>query len=75
MGVPEEHLLGHAYHTYTLTSPDASVQLQFQHNVNGRAIYAEGTVDAVFFLDKLRAEKSDSRVVDMIDVLRAGAMR
>lgn len=24
MGVPEEHLLGHAYHTYRLKSPDGT---------------------------------------------------
>jgi len=41
---------GHAYHTYTLTSADETVQFQFQHNVNGRAVYAEGTVDAAIFL-------------------------
>ena len=38
MGVPEEHLLGHAYHTYRLVSPDGSVSFEFQHNVCGRAI-------------------------------------
>lgn len=36
MRVPEEHLLGHAYHTYRLTSPDGSVGFEFQHNVCGR---------------------------------------
>jgi len=36
MHVPEEHLLGHAYHTYRLSSPDGSVGFEFQHNVCGR---------------------------------------
>lgn len=41
MHVPEEHLLGHAFHTYELTSPDGMVKLKFEHNVCGRSIYAE----------------------------------
>ena len=41
MAVPEAHLLGHAFHTYELTSPDGMVQLKFEHNVCGRSIYAE----------------------------------
>lgn len=35
---------------HAVTSPDGSVQLQFQHNVVGREVYAEGTVDACIFL-------------------------
>ena len=62
----EEHLAGHAFHTYRLTSPDGLVTFEFkvcppsslcvrsspgiQHNVCGRSIYAEGTVDAVLFI-------------------------
>jgi 4-hydroxy-tetrahydrodipicolinate reductase len=52
-GVPEtvvQENTGHAYHTYTLTSSDGTVQFQLQHNVIGRTIYAEGTADAVKFL-------------------------
>ncbi|XP_050945499.1 4-hydroxy-tetrahydrodipicolinate reductase 2, chloroplastic-like isoform X1 [Cucumis melo] len=52
VGVPEEHLSGHAFHMYHLTSPDKTVSFEFQHNVCGRSIYAEGTVDAVLFLAK-----------------------
>jgi len=88
VGVPEEHLSGHAFHMYHLTSPDDTyglifsfsfiicfdifrlvtnylfflyyvslkhccrVSFEFQHNVCGRSIYAEGTVDAVLFLAK-----------------------
>jgi len=52
MNIPEEYLLGHAYHTYTLTSADNTVSFEFQHNVCGRTIYAEGTVDAVGFLSR-----------------------
>lgn len=75
MGVPEEHLKGHAYHTYTLTSPDGTVDFQFQHNVCGRSIYAQGTVDAVLFLAKKVQESADQKVYNMVDILRGGNMR
>ncbi|KAF9663113.1 hypothetical protein SADUNF_Sadunf17G0004700 [Salix dunnii] len=52
VGVPEEYLSGHAFHLYYLSSPDKTVSFEFQHNVCGRSIYAEGTVDAVLFLAK-----------------------
>jgi len=52
MKVPEDALLGHAFHTYQLVSPDGSVTFEFQHNVVGRTTYAEGTVDACLFLSK-----------------------
>ncbi len=75
MGVPEAYLDGHAYHTYTLTSDDGTVEFQFQHNVCGRTLYAEGSVDAALFLAKKIAEGSDKKLFDMVDVLHAGAMR
>ncbi|KAK4802297.1 hypothetical protein SAY86_000500 [Trapa natans] len=58
VGVPEEYLAGHAFHMYHLTSPDQTVSFEFQHNVCGRSIYAEGTVDAVLFLAKKVLELS-----------------
>ncbi|XP_008447745.1 4-hydroxy-tetrahydrodipicolinate reductase 2, chloroplastic-like isoform X2 [Cucumis melo] len=75
VGVPEEHLSGHAFHMYHLTSPDKTVSFEFQHNVCGRSIYAEGTVDAVLFLAKKIQLKADKRIYNMIDVLREGNMR
>jgi 4-hydroxy-tetrahydrodipicolinate reductase len=75
MGVPEEHLLGHAFHTYKLVSADGTVAFEFQHNVCGRSIYAEGTVDAALFLrDRAEAGAGEKTVYDMIDVLREGGM-
>ena len=74
MGVPEDALSGHAYHTYELTAPDGTVTFQFQHNVCGRSIYAEGSVDAAVFLAARMAEGSDKKVFNMMDVLAAGAM-
>jgi 4-hydroxy-tetrahydrodipicolinate reductase len=73
-GVPEEGLRGHAFHTYTLTSPDGSVNFQLQHNVVGRTVYAEGTADAVKFLaKKIRTEK-EAKVFTMINVLEEAAL-
>ncbi|KAL4545468.1 hypothetical protein Ndes2526B_g00137 [Nannochloris sp. 'desiccata'] len=63
MGVPEAHVPGHAFHTYTVTSPDKSVTLEFKHNVCGREVYAEGTVDAAMFLAKQVEKKSREEVV------------
>ena len=68
-------LLGHAYHTYRLTSPDNTVSFEFQHNVCGRSIYAEGTVDAALFLrNRVEAGAGEKTVYDMIDVLQEGGM-
>ena len=73
-GVPKDALKGHAFHTYTLTSSDGSVQFELKHNVAGRTVYAEGTADAVAFLArKLRTEK-EGKVFTMINVLEEGAL-
>ncbi len=73
-GVSKEALNGHAFHTYTLTSPDGSVQFALQHNVEGRTVYAEGTADAVKFLATKVASGIEGQVFSMMDVLRAGAL-
>jgi len=75
MGVPKDSLTGHAWHTYTLTSADGSVQFQFKHNVNGRSTYAEGVADAVQFLAEKIKTGSKKRVFNMIDVLSEGKMQ
>lgn len=76
MGVPEQYVdAGHAFHTYRVTSPDGSVALEFKHNVCGREVYAEGTVDAALFLAARVKQGADQRLYDMVDVLGAGAMR
>lgn len=72
--VPEEGLNGHAFHTYTLTSADKSVNFQLQHNVVGRTVYAEGTADAVKFLSQKLETEPEGRVFSMINVLEAGAL-
>ena len=68
-GIPEEALPGHGWHTYSLVSADKTVRLEFTHNVNGRIVYALGTLDAVSFLYQKLREGSKAKVYSMIDVL------
>lgn len=76
LGVPESNLGGHAFHTYTLTSPDGCTLFEFKHNVVGRSIYAQGTVDAVEFLAEKAFHNVDcgKRIFNMVDVLASGKM-
>lgn len=69
-GIPEEHLGGHGWHTYTLVSADGTVRFEFTHNVNGREIYAHGTLDALLYLHARNAAGERSRMFTMIDVLK-----
>jgi 4-hydroxy-tetrahydrodipicolinate reductase len=71
-GVPPEFLNGHGWHTYTLVSADQTVKFEMVHNINGREIYGEGTLDAVAFLARKTASGSRAEVFSMIDVLEAG---
>jgi 4-hydroxy-tetrahydrodipicolinate reductase len=69
--VPEEYLGGHGWHTYTLISEDKSVKFEFTHNVNGRDIYAKGTLDAILYLSqKIDEGNGKGKVYSMIDVLK-----
>ncbi|CAN2042065.1 4-hydroxy-tetrahydrodipicolinate reductase [Candidatus Magnetomoraceae bacterium gMMP-15] len=69
LGVPDEYLNGHAWHTYTLISEDKTACFQFSHNINGRDIYSQGVPDAIIYLDKKIANKVKGKVYNMIDVL------
>ena len=71
-GIPPEYLAGHGWHTYTLISADETVKFEFTHNINGREIYAEGTLDAVLFLEKKLAQGAKGKFYSMIDVLEEG---
>jgi len=68
--IPDKFITGHGWHTYTLTSKDKTVKFEFSHNVNGRDVYAKGTLDAVEFLDKKIKKNIKSKVFSMIDVLK-----
>ena len=73
-GVAQNYLSGHAFHTYRLESEDETVAFEFKHNVCGRNIYAQGTLDAVLFLAKNVKPKGSGQRFSMTDVLKSGAM-
>lgn len=70
LGVPEEHLAGHAFHRYELRTAAGTVTLALEHNVLGRRVYAEGTLQALRFLRYRLAAGSRGEVFSMEDVLR-----
>ena len=69
-GVPEAYLGGHGWHTYSLRSEDGTVFFEFTHNVNGRDIYARGTIDAIYYLAKKIDDGAKGKAFSMIDVLK-----
>jgi 4-hydroxy-tetrahydrodipicolinate reductase len=69
-GVPKDSVQGHAWHTYTLKSADKSVLFEFTHNINGRNIYADGTLDGLRYLREKVGSGEKGKVYDMIDVLK-----
>ena len=69
-GIPEAYLSGHGWHTYALDSADKTVHFEFTHNVNGRDVYAYGTLDAVKYLYAKVSQGIQGEVFSMIDVLK-----
>ena len=69
-GIPEAFLGGHGWHTYRLDSGDKTVRIEFTHNVNGRDVYALGTLDALIFLAKKVEDGARGKSFSMIDVLK-----
>ena len=69
-GIPQNYLTGHGWHTYALTSSDQTVRFEFTHNVNGRDVYAKGTLDAVRYLQARVNDGATGIVYSMIDVLQ-----
>lgn len=69
-GIPEAYLTGHGWHTYTLISEDKTVRFEFTHNVNGRDVYAKGTLDALVYLNQMIHQGAKGSVFSMIDVLK-----
>ena len=69
-GIPEQHLAGHGWHTYTLVSEDQTVRFEFTHNVNGRKVYTLGTLDALLFLSAKVKAGVKGKMFSMIDVLK-----
>jgi 4-hydroxy-tetrahydrodipicolinate reductase len=69
-GIPEQHLAGHGWHTYTLVSEDQTVRFEFSHNVNGRMVYTLGTLDALLYLSAKVKAGVKGKMFTMIDVLK-----
>jgi 4-hydroxy-tetrahydrodipicolinate reductase len=69
-GVPEAYLTGHGWHTYTLVSADKTARFEFTHNINGRDIYVQGTLDALLYLEKKLTAGARGKLYTMIDVLK-----
>lgn len=67
LGVPKKYIGGHAYHTYTMMSPDGTVKLQFTYNVLGRNVYVDGVLRAIRFLARHKVEKD---IFTMAEVLQ-----
>jgi 4-hydroxy-tetrahydrodipicolinate reductase len=71
MGVPEEFLDAHGWHTYRVISPDDTIALQYTHNINGRRPYALGTLDALRYVCRRTEEGREGQgLYSMIDVNR-----
>lgn len=70
LAIPEEHLAGHAFHRYDLSTAAGTVGLALEHNVLGRRVYAEGTIAAARFLRQRVAAGSTGEVFSMEEVLR-----
>lgn len=70
--IPEEHLSGHGFHTYELKSEDGSCEFKFEHNICGRDVYVNGSLDAVLFLNENLTQRKSKNVnyFTMIDVLK-----
>jgi len=69
-GIPEKYLAGHGWHTYVLVSEDQTVRFKFTHNVNGREVYAGGTLDALLYLSEKVKAGARGKIFTMIDVLK-----
>lgn len=70
MGIPEDALTGHGWHTYALKSDNESVLFQFTHNVNGRDVYADGTISGINYLAQKIQSGEKGKVYTMMDVLK-----
>ena len=71
-GVPDAYLDGHAWHVISLVSEDKTVSFTFTVKINGRDIYAKGTLEAVEFLQKKIDQGRRGEIYSMIDVIRSG---
>ena len=66
--IREEHLDGHGYHEHALDSPNRDVHLALVHNIDGRNVYVDGTIQAIRFMAYKLGVKG--KVFSMVDVLK-----
>lgn len=77
LGVPEDFLTGHAFHTYRMESQGAAQPecvFEFKHNICGRRSYCEGALDAASWLLTKMESSPEKKVYNMIDVLSEGGI-
>jgi 4-hydroxy-tetrahydrodipicolinate reductase len=53
-----------------LYNPSQNPRVIFTHNVNGRGVYADGTIDAIRYLREKISSGEKGKVYSMIDVLK-----
>jgi 4-hydroxy-tetrahydrodipicolinate reductase len=69
MGIPNNYLEGHAWHTYILRNETDNILFNFTHNVNGRGTYAAGTIDAIKYINSKISKENKGKTYSMIDVI------
>jgi len=67
-GISPKYLGGHGHHEYVLVSADETVHLALVHNVDGRNVYVDGTIQAARFLAGRLGQSG--RAFSMTDVLK-----
>lgn len=55
LGIPAEHLAGHAWHRYRLSEAAQGLDVELMHRVLGRQVYVAGTLRALRHVAGLRA--------------------
>jgi 4-hydroxy-tetrahydrodipicolinate reductase len=69
-GLFPTHIFIFCIYSLFATSKDLYGEFAITHNVNGRSVYAQGTLDAVRFLDKKILSGEKGKVYSMMDVLK-----
>ncbi|OGY25108.1 MAG: hypothetical protein A2Y57_00565 [Candidatus Woykebacteria bacterium RBG_13_40_7b] len=60
----------HGHHQFILESSDGTVTIELDTKVEGRLVYALGTLVAIRFLHRKMQEGSKGEVFTMVDVLK-----
>jgi len=74
MGVPDEHLAGHALHHYGAANADGTLSLVIEHNVLGREPYASGALVVLQRLARIAArhevKSGTGRCMSVVELLK-----